>query len=370
MNRGRLSIIAAVLVLVGAVVLRNYLAAQKKTPPRRASERTMEVVPDTVALGPVAVTIPVTGKLRARNRIEIYAEVSGRLLPQSDRFREGNSFSKGAMLIAVDDTEAKANLVAQKSSFLNTLSGVMSDIRIDYPEQFDKWTNYLARFSVEEPILLLPEVKSEKEKLFITARGIYTGYYNIVSAEARLDKYALRAPFHGVVTEANIEPGTLVRQGQKLGEFISDEVFELEVSLKTSDLDFVENGNAVQLTSNDVAGQWIGRIARINNRVDPQTQSVNLFVEVSGKGLREGMYLNADIQVGAIDSAFTVNRKMLNDQGELYVLRDSSLSFERVNVIRYTESTAIVRGLRNGTLVPSEPVPGAYPGMRIQITKP
>lgn len=370
MNRGRLSIVAAVLVLVGAFALRNYLAAQKKTPPRKAKATSVGVVPDTVKLGPVAVTIPVTGKLEARNRIELYAEVSGRLLPQSDRFREGNAFSKGAVLVTMDDTEAKANLVAQKSSFLNTLSGVMSDIRIDFPNEFDKWTNYLAKFSVEEAIRPMPEVKSEKEKLFITARGLYTAYYNIKSAEARLDKYALRAPFHGVVTEANIEPGTLVRQGQKLGEFISDEVFELEVSLKASDLTFVKAGDQVTLTSNEIAGEWSGKITRINNRLDPQTQTVNLFVEVSGKGLREGMFLNANIAIDEIENAFSINRKMLNDQGELYVLRDSVLSFEKVDVVRFTESEAIIKGLENGTLVPAEPVPGAYPGMRIKLTQP
>ena len=370
MNRGRLSIIAAVLVLVGAAGLRNYLAAQKKTPPRKSNAPAIGVVPDTVMLGPVTVEIPVTGKLKARNRIEIYAVVSGRLLPESDRFREGNSFSKGATLVAMDDTEAKANLVAQKSSFLNTLSGVMSDIRIDYPEQFDEWTNYLAQFSVEDSIRPLPEVKCEKEKLFITARGIYTGYYTIKSAEARLDKYALHAPVEGGVTEANIEPGTLVRQGQKLGDFIRDKVFELEVSVKAADLKFVRSGDPVHLSSNDISGAWKGHISHINSRIDPQTQSVNLFVEVRGKDLREGMYLNADIQVDEIDSAFAINRKMLNDKGELYVLRDSSLSFEQVQVIRYTESTAIVRGLKEGALVPVEPVPGAYPGMRIQITKP
>ena len=370
MNRGRLSIIAAVLVLVGAFAARNFLAAQKKTPPRNSNQRIVGVVPDTVHLGPVGVMIPVTGTLKARNRIELYAEVSGRLLRASDLFREGNMFERGTVLIQIDETEAQANLVAQKSSFLNTLSGVMSDIRIDYPDQFDKWTKYLSSFSVDEPIEELPEVTSEKEKLFITARGIYTGYYNIKSAEARLDKYTLKAPFHGVVTQANIEPGTLVRGGQKLGEFISDEVFELEVSLKASDLQFVQNGDRVNLRSNDVAGNWTGTIRRINNRIDPMTQSVNLFIEVRGEGLREGMFLNADIQVEEIEDAFALNRKMVNDRGELYVLADSTLVIRQVEVVRFTEETAIIRGLNEGVLIPAQPVPGAYPGMPIQVTQP
>ncbi len=370
MNRGRLSIIAAVLVIVGAFVLRNYLAAQKQTPQRKTKTYIVGVVPDTVESGPVSVTIPVTGKLKARNRIELFVEVSGRLLPESERFREGNTFPAGAILIAVDDTEAKANLVAQKSSFLNTLSGMMADMRIDFSEQFDKWNHYLMRFAVDEPIRPLPKEVTEKEKQFIIARGIYTGYYNIKAAEARLGKYTLHAPFQGVVTEANIEPGTLVRQGQKLGEFISDAVFELEVSLKAADLQFVKTGDPVVLSSNDIPGSWTGRVSRINNRIDPQTQSVNIFIEARGKNLREGMFLNADIQINEIDSAFTVNRKMLNNQGELCVIRDSVLSFEQVEVIRFMGSAAVLRGLPNGTMIPSEPVPGAFPGMQIQVAIP
>ena len=39
--------------------------------------------------------------------------------------------------------------------------------------------------------------------------------------EATLDKYTIKAPFNVVVTQSNINPGTLVRNGQKLGEFIN-----------------------------------------------------------------------------------------------------------------------------------------------------
>ena len=370
MNKGRLSILVALLVLVGSFAGRKFLAAQKAEPVRKVTNRVIGVVPDTIALGPVSISIPVTGKLRARNRIDLYAEVSGRLLPASDRFREGNAFAKGALLIAIDDTEAKANLVAQKSGFLNTLSSVMSDIRIDYPNDFNKWEQYLAAFSVEKPIQELPEVTSEKEKLFITARGIYTGYYNIKSAEARIAKYKLKAPFHGVVTEANIEPGTLVRQGQKLGEFISDQRYELEVSVKASDVSFLNVNDKVVLHSPDISGEWNGRITRINNRIDPQTQSVNLFIETQGEGLREGMFLNARVEVEEIQNAYTVNRKLLNDQNELYIIQDTVLMLSAVEVIRFTDHSAIIRGLESGVLIPKDPVPNAFPGMEVQILKP
>lgn len=370
MNKGRLSVIAAFVVVLGAFAGRKYLAAQKEIPDRKVTPRVMGVVPDTVVLGPISISIPVTGKLRARNRIDLFAEVSGRLLPASDRFREGNAFSPGAILISIDDSEAKANLVAQKSGFLNTLSSVMSDIRLDYPKEFKKWEHYLAEFSVEKSIGLLPEVKSEKEKLFITARGVYTGYYNIKSAEARLDKYTLHAPFRGVVTEANIEPGTLVRQGQKLGEFISDDRYELEVSIKAGDLSFIQIKDEVNLYSSDVPGAWKGVVTRINNRIDPQTQSINLFIETKGEGLREGMFLNADIKVEEIQDAFTINRKLLNDRNEVFTVRDSVLAISKVEVVRFTDQTAVIRGLKNGVLIPADPVPNAYPGMAVQIIQP
>ena len=42
----------------------------------------------------------------------------------------------------------------------------MPDIRLDYPEQYEKWEQYLRDFDFDKPTPKLPAINSEKEKFF------------------------------------------------------------------------------------------------------------------------------------------------------------------------------------------------------------
>ena len=58
-----------------------------------------------------------------------------------------------------------------------------------------------------------------KENYFISGRGIVSSFYNVKNLEQRLSKYNISAPFNGILVEALVTEGTLIRNGQKLGEF-------------------------------------------------------------------------------------------------------------------------------------------------------
>ena len=44
----------------------------------------------------------------------------------------------------------------------------------------------------------------------------------------------ISAPFSGILTEALVTEGTLIRNGQKLGEFIDPSDYEMEVNISKS----------------------------------------------------------------------------------------------------------------------------------------
>jgi multidrug efflux pump subunit AcrA (membrane-fusion protein) len=367
MNKGRIGILLAILVIVLGVVLKNKLSTSKEEPTRRSSQREMVVVTDTVQNGPIEVSVPITGRLIARDKVEIFAEVSGSLLPSSDAFREGNRFDRGALLIAIDDSESRANLIAQKSTFLSNLTAVVADIKFDFPEEYTKYETYLLHFDVEEPLHELPKINSEKERLFLTSRNVYSSFYNIRSAETRLSKFQIHAPFDGLITQALIRPGTLVRAGQKLGEFISTTNYELEVALNAKDGQFVKVGDEIDLNELEGDHHWHGKVVRINDRIDPGTQTITIFIGVKGNGLKEGLFLSAALKVEEVENAFEVDRRLLQQGDKMLIIEDDHLRFHSVEVVRFTEKTAIVRGLENGMIVPESPVVGGYEGMKVLI---
>ncbi|MEN0005141.1 MAG: HlyD family efflux transporter periplasmic adaptor subunit [Bacteroidota bacterium] len=313
--------------------------------------------------------LEVQGALVAFDKIDIFAEVSGTLLNTKRTFKVGSYFPKGSTLIKVDQTEAKLNLLSQKSTLLNAITQLMPDLKIDYPQSFQNWKNYLDQFDVEQPLRPFPEAVSDQEKYFIASRNLYTQYYSIQSIEERLSKYELKAPFGGVITQSSIHPGALVRVGQKLGELMNTGNYELEVTVPLADLKYIKTGNTVNLYSDDIDGKWSGKIKRINDQVETNTQTVKLFVSVSGKNLREGMYMRGEIAGSSIQDALLLPKDLLVNQNSLYVVNDTLLNAIPVDVVKITESGAIVRGVEDGTLLLKNLFPGAYDGMRVSVNE-
>jgi multidrug efflux pump subunit AcrA (membrane-fusion protein) len=281
-------------------------------------------------------------------------------------FKEGSYFQQGDILVQLDDTEARLNLLAQKSNVLNQVTQILPDIKIDYTSSAEEWISYVENFDINAPLPELPKPQNEQEKYFFAAQNVYNLYYTIKSAESRLAKYTIRAPYGGVLTEATIDPGTLVRTGQKLGEFINPTIYEMEVAVSLKESNFVKLGDEVLLQSGDINGDWTGRIIRIGDKIDANTQTLKAYLQVTGRGLKEGMYLKGNINADVIDNAMEIPRKLLVNDRELYVVQDSLLVSKVVEIVKMNDETAIVRGLSDGTHMISETVSGAYDGMKVK----
>ena len=111
----------------------------------------------------------------------------------------------------------------------------------------------------------------------------------------------------------------------------------------------------------------MARVLRMNGIVNPSTQTIPVFLEVRGEGLREGMYVKVWLDGRTIDDGFEVSRKLLIDDEKLFVVRDSVLDIQYVEPVYFKERNVIIRGLADGTEILSRAVPGAYKGMSIEV---
>ena len=364
----RLLVVLGVVILFGGMMASRFLSGQKKDPPRRSEQAIIKSV-DTfhVTNSEIPTTLEVQGELVAFDKIDIFSEVTGTLLASSKPFKEGSYFPKGSILIKIDDMEAQLSLQSQKSTLMNAITQMMPDLKIDYKESFDQWNAYLEKFDPEKSIQPFPEAINKQEKLFIASRNIYSQYYNIKSVEERLSKYVIKAPFSGVITESAINPGTLVRNGQRLGVLMNTSNYELEATVALRDLKYLQEGNRVQLFSDDIEGEWAGRIKRINNMLDAGTQTVKVFIDVNGKNLREGMYLRGEVIASRIDNAVQIPKNLLIDQNTIYAVRDTQLLLLPIEVIKVNKENAIVRGIEDNTALLKDKIPGSFDGMRVNI---
>ena len=362
-----LSIIFGVLLLAGAFYVSNKFIENKNKPKPKFEKIVKTVFVTQVENKEVPIIITSSGILNAKHKIEIFSEVQGVLKPSVKEFKTGTTYRKGELVLSINSDEFYANLQSQKSNFYNSIIGIMPDIRFDYPEEYDKWLHYLNSFDINKSIPELPKITTEKEKYFISGKGINTTYYNVKNLEVKLGKYILRAPYNGVVTEALVTPGTLVRIGQKLGEFIDPTTYEMRVSVNAEFANLLKKGKVVKLFNNEKTKEYSGKVIRINGNVDVFSQTVKAFIQVSHEDLKEGMYLEAYLNARSESNAIEISRKLLIDNQQLFVVRDSVLDLIDVNPVYFSAEKVVLKGIEDGTLLLSKSLPGAYDGMKVKI---
>lgn len=245
----------------------------------------------------------------------------------------------------------------------------MPDLRLDYPEVFPKWKAYLSNYDLNETTPPLPDMTSEKEKFFISGRGILTNYYNVKNMEQRLRKYRISAPFSGILTEALVTEGTLVRPGQKLGEFINTDIYEMEVSISKTFSDLLKLNEEVELVNLDRTKTYKGYVARINGNVDLATQTIKAFIDVNDPDLKEGMYLEANLNAKQEANAIEIDRNLLLENNQIFVVRDSILDRIVVRPVYFSDKKVVLKDVPDGISILTKPVVGAFEGMLVKKYK-
>lgn len=362
-----ISAAVGVVIIFVSLWLAGVIAGSKDNKRPTAPKVVKTVFVDTVQNGTVPIVVPANGNLIAKKRVELYSEVQGVFRPGSKLFRTGQEYSAGQTLIRIDANEYYASVQSAKSNLYNLLTSIMPDLRLDYPEIYPKWQAYLNGFDLDKTTPPLPELTSEKEKFFITGRQIVTNYYNVKNLEQRLSKYTITAPFNGILTEALVTEGSLVRSGQKLGEFINTDVYELEVSISKTYGDFLSVGKKVELYNLNGTKKYMGEITRVNGRVDQNSQTITVFIEVTGDDLKEGQYLEAELQAKEESDAIEINRSLLLDDDQIFVVKDSILDLLYVEPIYFTDKTVVLKNIPNGEVIVEKPIPGAYAGMLVKV---
>jgi membrane fusion protein (multidrug efflux system) len=366
MTRKIIGLVLGIIFLSGAFLLSKNLIDNNKRPVVEVPKNVTTVFTQSVTNGEIPIIINANGNLVASRKIELYAEVQGIFKSTKKPFKAGQSYRSGDVLLSIDSQEFYTSLIAQRSTLFDLITGMMPDLKFDYPASFPNWEAYLQKFDLEKDIPTLPEPVTDKEKYFVNGRQVVSTYYNIKNLEERYRKYKISAPFNGMLTESLVNPGTLIRSGQKLGEFVDLTDFELEVNVNAEFMDILKVGEDVALTNLAGNKSWIGSVKRVNGRIDQNTQTVQVYIGVKGDGLIEGMYLEANIVARSEVDAIEIPRNLLINESQIFVVEGDQLKLKSVSAVYFTDKTAIIKGLASGTAMLSRPVPGAYEGMLIK----
>ncbi|MFK7947314.1 MAG: efflux RND transporter periplasmic adaptor subunit [Saprospiraceae bacterium] len=360
-------IAAAILILLAVLLVKNL---SKKAPePERPplTQRSQYVNTETVAYTNHSTTIEALGQVIASQPIDIISEVSGKIEKGDVTLKKAIRFSQGSLLFQIENTETILNLKSQRSNFQNAIALILADMKLDFPNSYQIWQDYFNRIDINSSLPTMPEAADQREKTFLASRNIAGQFYSIKSAEERLNKYRVYAPYAGVIQQVYTDAGSVANPGTRVLRVRKAGDLELELPVRKEDIQWIKTGTRVKILSEDKRQSTTGTVNRIGTEIDPTTQSVNVYVSVrSGKiKLYEGMYLYAEISGSSIPKAMEINRKAIFDNNKIFVIEDSTLVAKTVNVHKVKNETVIFSGVTEGKIVAKETFLGAVDGMKI-----
>ena len=375
MNKQKLIVLSVfVLILLGGYLLMRQFAGMKTLPPERPKVVSSNFVKvDQVAYRELDTEVVAYGRITSAQPLSLIAEVGGRLFRGQVLLKPGINFRQGQLLYRINDAEVRLNLQSRKSEFLNLIASALPDFKIDFTDDYPAWQAYFERLEIDKPLPELPEASSSKVKTFLATRNILRDYYSIKSAEENLRKYYVYAPYDGSIATVNLETGTVVNPGAIIATIIRTDELELEIPMEVNNVKWVEEGGPVEVTSEDGSRSWSGEVTRIADFVDPNSQSINVYIRVDAgpdSGLYDGLYLRAIIPGSRLENAMEIPRRVLVNDDEVFVVEKGVLKTRKVNVQKVNQDQVLIspleaNGLTEGDSLVVEAPSNAIENMRV-----
>jgi membrane fusion protein (multidrug efflux system) len=334
----------SLIVIIAAIGFSNFLIKAKPEPKKdNKSHNVTFVKAEKVNYTELEGEMSYRGRVTAFDKVSLSAEVSGKILQGDVRFKTGERFRKGQVIVNIYSEDVEAALKSSKSSFLQTISSILPDMRVDYSDEYEKWMNFFNAIDVEKPLPELPVIASDKEKVFLAANNVLASYYTLLQQEINLARYIIRAPFNGSFKMVNKEIGAVSSPGSELATIIRTDKLEVTVPVFPSDLDNIKEGEKVIIVNRRGVEKSVS-VARISDFVDASTQSINVYLtyyESAASGFLEGEYVDV-IFNGERVSGFELPREALFNTNYVYVLQGSKLEIKEVTVLRQLEDSYII----------------------------
>lgn len=225
-----------------------------------------------VETGDVSSYLSATANLVPEAEVEVLAESEGRLA--SLAIEEGDRIEKDQVLAEL--ARGDAEIAVQKAQ-----------VRAD-----------TARIAYERAQRLKDQELLSSDEFDKAEQTFRLAEQELAEAEWRLEKTYIRAPFSGLVTQRNVQPGQHIRPGDSLFKVADFDPLVARIYLPEKDVLALDPGRSVRLSLRaDDSVDFRGKIQKISPVVDTATGTVKVTVEARQvpAAVRPGAFVRVDI---------------------------------------------------------------------------
>jgi len=332
----------------------------------------------TVAPESFLATVRVTGTLVSRSRVEVKAEVIGRIT-RFDK-EEGAHVEAGEAVAWVDDENYQLSVKQAETAVKVAEAALERALLVESHSgsELERAGNLLKSGGITDKDLKAAQLaeRDSAAQVTIAKAQIDQAHATLDLARKHVRDTVIRSPIAGEIQHKAINPGAYVEAPTALMTIVDNSRLELECSVASADLAALRAGQRVPFTVNSYPGKTFeGRIVEINPAVDQETRSAKVRVQVdnSGRKLKAGMFGQGEILTQMDTSAIVVpgNAVYRDDRSVksayVFVVLDGKAARRDVVVGRERDSKLeIVNGLRPGDRLIGEQTIEIAEGVRIQ----
>ena len=260
------------------------------------SQQPVPVVTAAVERVPLAVEVEALGTARANEAVQVTSKASNTVAVV--RFEEGQTVARGAVLVELDGTQARADLAAAEAALAESRS------------TFKRSRDLHAQQALSE---------SQLEQIEATFKA---NEARVAAARSRLADTVVRAPFAGRVGLRRVSVGALVSPGMVITTLDDTSVMKLDFEVPESFIAVLEPGLDIEATSIAYPGRlFTGAVASVDSRVDPVSRSVTVRAAVpNAEGLlKPGMFLSVRLTREPSPALVVPESALVPERGAVYV---------------------------------------------------
>ncbi len=319
---------------------------------------------DTVERKDLNSYLVLNGIVEPERRIEIFSRLSA-YVKQIIK-EEGAYVKQNEVIATLDDTEIR---ISHQQAQIQ-----LDQARLSFEEQqqnFDRSKELIKKDLISEQEYQATEATYKQAELEYANRQ-----ENFKNLELQLNWTRIRALSEGYITERLIEVGTKVNANQQVYTIEDFNPLLIRVFVPTSDSIKLQTGMLSEVTTDVLEGTaFNGNVKLINPRIDVETGTVKITVEVQDESLRlkPGMFVEVRIVIGKKEGALAIPRKaILYKQNNTYVfvLNGTQVSQQEVTLGLIEEDLVeITDGLEEGEVIVVVGVEGLEDGERVEVVR-
>ncbi len=323
-----------------ALVLLTGIAAVGTVPFALAQDEPTLVRVDRVRLEPLAQTVPVLGRLVARQAGEVAARINGPV--EAFQVEVGDRVDAGQVIAQLNQRYLKAERDLAAAELAKTkaqISTAQAELRLARQELkrlagLKKSAAFnQARFDDASQNVVIAEGKvKEAEATALSAQA------DLELNEINLSYAEIRAPYSGVISQRLTEAGAYVQTGDAVVRMVADQSLEIEADVPFQRLSGVKPGTRVGVKLDD--GTSHSATARaIVPEENPLTRTravrfVPKFGEIN-RPLAANQSVTVYVPVGARRDVLTVHKDAVIQRGSkslVYVVKNGAAEMREINL--------------------------------------